>query len=139
MRQGLGQNWGCGAGLRAMGQSVGQKLSRGSTSPSLPQSWVDEKTPWTTRYGSIAGLAELGHDVSVCPPAFLSPCVPRAPQSHICPTASSLQCPIPPFRVLSCTPLCVCVCPPRLFLQHHPSLRPHVPSSTPFPRPRMSS
>uniref|UniRef100_A0A2K6DJI8 Transcription initiation factor TFIID subunit 6 n=1 Tax=Macaca nemestrina TaxID=9545 RepID=A0A2K6DJI8_MACNE len=26
-------------------------------------SWVDEKTPWTTRYGSIAGLAELGHDV----------------------------------------------------------------------------
>lgn len=28
------------------------------------QSWVDEKTPWTTRYGSIAGLAELGHDVS---------------------------------------------------------------------------
>nr|XP_024653811.1 transcription initiation factor TFIID subunit 6 [Macaca nemestrina] len=27
------------------------------------QSWVDEKTPWTTRYGSIAGLAELGHDV----------------------------------------------------------------------------
>ena len=31
---------------------------------SIPlQSWVDEKTPWTTRYGSIAGLAELGHDV----------------------------------------------------------------------------
>lgn len=29
----------------------------------FPQSWVDEKTPWTTRYGSIAGLAELGHDV----------------------------------------------------------------------------
>jgi hypothetical protein len=29
------------------------------------QSWVDEKTPWTTRYGSIAGLAELGHDVSL--------------------------------------------------------------------------
>uniref|UniRef100_A0A8C3FZX7 Transcription initiation factor TFIID subunit 6 n=1 Tax=Chrysemys picta bellii TaxID=8478 RepID=A0A8C3FZX7_CHRPI len=27
------------------------------------KSWVDEKTPWTTRYGSIAGLAELGHDV----------------------------------------------------------------------------
>nr|KAF6491178.1 TATA-box binding protein associated factor 6 [Molossus molossus] len=27
------------------------------------RSWVDEKTPWTTRYGSIAGLAELGHDV----------------------------------------------------------------------------
>ncbi|TRZ06591.1 hypothetical protein HGM15179_020517 [Zosterops borbonicus] len=26
-------------------------------------SWVDDKTPWTTRYGSIAGLAELGHDV----------------------------------------------------------------------------
>ncbi|XP_029436488.1 transcription initiation factor TFIID subunit 6 isoform X2 [Rhinatrema bivittatum] len=25
--------------------------------------WVDDKTPWTTRYGSIAGLAELGHDV----------------------------------------------------------------------------
>lgn len=24
---------------------------------------MDEKTPWTTRYGSIAGLAELGHDV----------------------------------------------------------------------------
>lgn len=32
--------------------------------PTLPQSWVDEKTPWTTRYGSIAGLAELGPDVS---------------------------------------------------------------------------
>ncbi|XP_038624224.1 transcription initiation factor TFIID subunit 6 [Tachyglossus aculeatus] len=27
------------------------------------KSWVDEKTPWTTRYGSIAGLAELGHEV----------------------------------------------------------------------------
>ncbi|KAM6453349.1 transcription initiation factor TFIID subunit 6 isoform 2-T2 [Liasis olivaceus] len=27
------------------------------------KSWVDEKTPWTTRYGSIAGLAELGPDV----------------------------------------------------------------------------
>ncbi|XP_074839154.1 LOW QUALITY PROTEIN: transcription initiation factor TFIID subunit 6 [Carettochelys insculpta] len=27
------------------------------------KSWVDERTPWTTRYGSIAGLAELGHDV----------------------------------------------------------------------------
>ncbi|XP_061446368.1 transcription initiation factor TFIID subunit 6 [Rhineura floridana] len=27
------------------------------------KTWVDEKTPWTTRYGSIAGLAELGHDV----------------------------------------------------------------------------
>uniref|UniRef100_G1Q221 Transcription initiation factor TFIID subunit 6 n=1 Tax=Myotis lucifugus TaxID=59463 RepID=G1Q221_MYOLU len=27
------------------------------------KSWVDEKTPWTIRYGSIAGLAELGHDV----------------------------------------------------------------------------
>ncbi|XP_043845963.1 transcription initiation factor TFIID subunit 6-like isoform X2 [Dromiciops gliroides] len=27
------------------------------------KSWVDEKTPWTTRYGAIAGLAELGHDV----------------------------------------------------------------------------
>uniref|UniRef100_UPI000B4C469B transcription initiation factor TFIID subunit 6 n=1 Tax=Lonchura striata TaxID=40157 RepID=UPI000B4C469B len=27
------------------------------------KSWVDDKTPWTTRYGSIAGLAELGHDV----------------------------------------------------------------------------
>ncbi|XP_049644753.1 transcription initiation factor TFIID subunit 6-like isoform X1 [Suncus etruscus] len=27
------------------------------------ESCVDEKTPWTTRYGSIAGLAELGHDV----------------------------------------------------------------------------
>nr|XP_033779801.1 transcription initiation factor TFIID subunit 6 [Geotrypetes seraphini] len=25
--------------------------------------WVDDKTPWTTRYGSIAGLAELGPDV----------------------------------------------------------------------------
>ncbi|XP_030043331.1 transcription initiation factor TFIID subunit 6 isoform X1 [Microcaecilia unicolor] len=25
--------------------------------------WMDDKTPWTTRYGSIAGLAELGHDV----------------------------------------------------------------------------
>lgn len=27
------------------------------------KSWVDERTPWTTRYGCIAGLAELGHDV----------------------------------------------------------------------------
>ncbi|KAK9398459.1 transcription initiation factor TFIID subunit 6 [Crotalus adamanteus] len=27
------------------------------------KTWVDEKTPWTTRYGSIAGLAELGPDV----------------------------------------------------------------------------
>ncbi|PKK16932.1 TAF6 RNA polymerase II, TATA box binding protein (TBP)-associated factor, 80kDa [Columba livia] len=27
------------------------------------KSWVDDKTPWTTRYGSIAGLAELGPDV----------------------------------------------------------------------------
>ncbi|XP_060046885.1 transcription initiation factor TFIID subunit 6-like [Erinaceus europaeus] len=27
------------------------------------KSWMDEKTPWTTRYGSIAGLAELGHEV----------------------------------------------------------------------------
>ncbi|KAG8430538.1 hypothetical protein GDO86_020424 [Hymenochirus boettgeri] len=25
-------------------------------------SWVDDRTPWTTRYGSIAGLAELGPD-----------------------------------------------------------------------------
>ncbi len=29
------------------------------------QSWLDEKTQWTTRYGCIAGLAELGPDVSV--------------------------------------------------------------------------
>ncbi|XP_042201250.1 transcription initiation factor TFIID subunit 6-like [Callorhinchus milii] len=28
------------------------------------KSWLDDKTPWTTRYGCIAGLAELGHDVS---------------------------------------------------------------------------
>lgn len=34
-------------------------------SPLSLQSWVDDKTPWTTRYGSIAGLAELGPDVSV--------------------------------------------------------------------------
>ncbi|XP_044514028.1 transcription initiation factor TFIID subunit 6-like isoform X2 [Gracilinanus agilis] len=27
------------------------------------KSWVDETTPWTTRYGSLAGLAELGHEV----------------------------------------------------------------------------
>uniref|UniRef100_UPI00398F66AF transcription initiation factor TFIID subunit 6 n=1 Tax=Pristiophorus japonicus TaxID=55135 RepID=UPI00398F66AF len=27
------------------------------------KSWLDDKTPWTTRYGCIAGLAELGHDV----------------------------------------------------------------------------
>ncbi|XP_069837938.1 transcription initiation factor TFIID subunit 6 isoform X2 [Dendropsophus ebraccatus] len=27
------------------------------------KSWVDDRTPWTTRYGSIAGLAELGPDV----------------------------------------------------------------------------
>ncbi|CAJ0950972.1 unnamed protein product [Ranitomeya imitator] len=27
------------------------------------KSWVDDRTPWTTRYGSIAGLAELGADV----------------------------------------------------------------------------
>lgn len=27
------------------------------------KSWLDEKTQWTTRYGCIAGLAELGHDV----------------------------------------------------------------------------
>lgn len=31
----------------------------------FPQSWLDEKTQWTTRYGCIAGLAELGPDVSV--------------------------------------------------------------------------
>ncbi|XP_029304267.1 transcription initiation factor TFIID subunit 6 isoform X1 [Cottoperca gobio] len=27
------------------------------------QSWLDDKTQWTTRYGCIAGLAELGPDV----------------------------------------------------------------------------
>ncbi|KAM6907734.1 transcription initiation factor TFIID subunit 6 [Xenentodon cancila] len=27
------------------------------------KSWLDDKTQWTTRYGSIAGLAELGPDV----------------------------------------------------------------------------
>ncbi|XP_060710434.1 transcription initiation factor TFIID subunit 6 isoform X2 [Hemiscyllium ocellatum] len=27
------------------------------------KSWLDDKTPWTTRYGCIAGLAELSHDV----------------------------------------------------------------------------
>ncbi|XP_041440914.1 transcription initiation factor TFIID subunit 6 isoform X1 [Xenopus laevis] len=27
------------------------------------KTWVDDRTPWTTRYGSIAGLAELGPDV----------------------------------------------------------------------------
>ncbi|XP_059831189.1 transcription initiation factor TFIID subunit 6 isoform X4 [Hypanus sabinus] len=27
------------------------------------KSWLDDKTAWTTRYGCIAGLAELGHDV----------------------------------------------------------------------------
>nr|BAA18922.1 TFIID subunit [Xenopus laevis] len=27
------------------------------------KTWVDDRTPWTTRYGSIAGLAELGADV----------------------------------------------------------------------------
>uniref|UniRef100_A0A8V5GS35 Transcription initiation factor TFIID subunit 6 n=1 Tax=Melopsittacus undulatus TaxID=13146 RepID=A0A8V5GS35_MELUD len=32
-------------------------------SKTFTKSWVDDKTPWTTRYGSIAGLAELGHDV----------------------------------------------------------------------------
>lgn len=31
----------------------------------FPQSWLDDKTQWTTRYGCIAGLAELGADVSV--------------------------------------------------------------------------
>ena len=31
----------------------------------FPQSWLDDKTQWTTRYGCIAGLAELGPDVSV--------------------------------------------------------------------------
>lgn len=31
----------------------------------FPQSWLDEKTQWTTRYGCIAGLAELGPDVNV--------------------------------------------------------------------------
>ncbi|XP_058482386.1 transcription initiation factor TFIID subunit 6 [Solea solea] len=29
----------------------------------LTKSWLDEKTQWTTRYGCIAGLAELGPDV----------------------------------------------------------------------------
>lgn len=29
------------------------------------QSWLDEETQWTTRYGCIAGLAELGPDVSL--------------------------------------------------------------------------
>lgn len=29
------------------------------------QSLLDDKTQWTTRYGCIAGLAELGPDVSV--------------------------------------------------------------------------
>lgn len=28
------------------------------------QSLLDDKTQWTTRYGCIAGLAELGADVS---------------------------------------------------------------------------
>uniref|UniRef100_A0A8C7VQU1 Transcription initiation factor TFIID subunit 6 n=1 Tax=Oncorhynchus mykiss TaxID=8022 RepID=A0A8C7VQU1_ONCMY len=32
------------------------------------KSWLDEKTQWTTRYGCIAGLSELGPDVST---AFL--------------------------------------------------------------------
>lgn len=30
----------------------------------FPQSLLDDKTQWTTRYGGIAGLAELGPDVS---------------------------------------------------------------------------
>lgn len=30
----------------------------------FPQSLFDDKTQWTTRYGCIAGLAELGPDVS---------------------------------------------------------------------------
>lgn len=29
------------------------------------QALLDDKTQWTTRYGCIAGLAELGHDVSL--------------------------------------------------------------------------
>lgn len=29
------------------------------------QSLLDDKTQWTTRYGCIAGLAELGPDVSL--------------------------------------------------------------------------
>lgn len=29
----------------------------------LTKSWLDDKTQWTTRYGCIAGLAELGADV----------------------------------------------------------------------------
>lgn len=28
------------------------------------QALLDDRTQWTTRYGCIAGLAELGHDVS---------------------------------------------------------------------------
>ena len=31
----------------------------------FPQSWLDDKTQGTTRYGCIAGLAELGPDVGV--------------------------------------------------------------------------
>lgn len=29
------------------------------------QALLDDRTQWTTRYGCIAGLAELGHDVSL--------------------------------------------------------------------------
>lgn len=32
---------------------------------SIFQSLLDDKTQWTTRYGCIAGLAELGSDVSI--------------------------------------------------------------------------
>lgn len=30
----------------------------------VTQAWLDDKTQWTTRYGCIAGLSELGSDVS---------------------------------------------------------------------------
>uniref|UniRef100_A0A8C9SMA8 Transcription initiation factor TFIID subunit 6 n=1 Tax=Scleropages formosus TaxID=113540 RepID=A0A8C9SMA8_SCLFO len=43
------------------------------------KSLLDDKTQWTTRYGSIAGLAELGPDVSVC----FSLAVPRSQVQNI--------------------------------------------------------
>ncbi|XP_066065503.1 transcription initiation factor TFIID subunit 6 isoform X2 [Chamaea fasciata] len=46
------------------------------------KSWVDDKTPWTTRYGSIAGLAELGHDKHCAPVLAKARPPPDSPECY---------------------------------------------------------
>ncbi|XP_017596808.1 PREDICTED: transcription initiation factor TFIID subunit 6, partial [Corvus brachyrhynchos] len=58
-----GWKWDLGCGVWDKNFSSTTTNIQSCITKTFTKSWVDDKTPWTTRYGSIAGLAELGHDV----------------------------------------------------------------------------